>query len=134
MRLTHEWQHVVLADAVEADVADQHDLVVFLDEEFLQVHPRVLVQAGEQLGIHAGDTGRRFLQPFAVGILANGGQYFPHRAFDSRQVDPTHQRMFARFVGQAPGDRLMRFGIVHDLVRAEFRWKNRRADSGEMVE
>jgi GTP cyclohydrolase I len=42
---------VVLAHAVETDVADEDHLVVFLGEEFAEVDARVVVQAGEELDV-----------------------------------------------------------------------------------
>src|SRR2546429_2897184 len=38
-----------LAHAAKADVADEHDLVVFLREEFLRMNSRILLEAAEHL-------------------------------------------------------------------------------------
>ena len=80
-------QQVVLAHAVEADIADEHHLIVFLGEEFSQVEPRVVVQAAEKLGVHAGDAGRRFAETFAIRVFADGGEDFAHGPLDPGQID-----------------------------------------------
>ena len=101
----HERQHVMLAHAVEADVADQHHFVVLLGEELPQVVPGIVVQAAEQLGVHAGDAGRRFAQAFAIGIFADGGQNLAHGASNARLIDVAsglalHERAFVKFGSQ----------------------------------
>ena len=90
-----ERQHVVLAHAVEADVANEHHLIVLFGEEFAEVQPRLIVQAGKQLGVHASHAGRRFAEAFAVGVFADGGQNFADGAFDARLID---LRRFCRAV------------------------------------
>ena len=99
-----ERQEVMLAHAVEADVAHKDHLIVFLGEEFLEMHARVVVQAGKEFGIHAGHAGRRFAQAFAVGIFADGSEDFAHGALDSQLVDGRVDRcavFLGEFVGQA---------------------------------
>ena len=86
MGLAHERQHVVLAHAVEADVADQDDFVAFLGEELPQVATGILVQTGEQFGVHPRDPRRGLPKSLAVGILADGQEDFPHRPLDPRVV------------------------------------------------
>ena len=83
----HEGHQVVLAHAVEADVADQYDLVVFLRKELLQVDAGIVVQAAEQLGIHPCHTARRLSQPLAIRVFAHGGQQLPYGPLQPRQVD-----------------------------------------------
>ena len=53
--------------AAKLDVLDQDHLVVLLGERLLQVLARVGVQAGEHLGVHAGDAGRRLGRPSRSG-------------------------------------------------------------------
>ena len=94
----------MLAHAVEADVADQHHLVVLLGEEFAEVDARVVVQAGEQLGVHAGDAGRRFAQTFAIGVFADGGENFADGALDAGCIDAWSVRRgiaVVQFAGEA---------------------------------
>ena len=55
-----ERQQVVLAHAVEADVADEHHLVVLLGEELSQVDARVVVQAGRTARHTCGRRGPAF--------------------------------------------------------------------------
>ena len=59
----------------------------FSVKNFCRWQLRLVVQAGEQLGVHAGDAGRRFAQAFAVGIFADGGQNLADCPFDARQID-----------------------------------------------
>ena len=47
----------------------------------------IVVQAGEQLGIHASDAGRRFAQAFAIRVFADRGQDLAHGPLDPRGVD-----------------------------------------------
>ena len=55
----------------------------FSVKNFLQMPSRVVVQAAEQLGVHAGHAGRRFAQPFAIGVFAHGRENLAHRAVGS---------------------------------------------------
>ena len=106
----HERQHVVLAHAVETDVADQHDLVARFGEELSQVAARILVQAAEQLGIHAGHSGRGLAQALAVGVFAHRRQNLPHRTLDPQLVDRAfHQavQIVVHLAIQAAGDRFV---------------------------
>ena len=54
---------------------------------------RILVQAGEHLGVHPGDAARRLAQALAIRILADGRENLPHRVFDPRQVDLPLERL-----------------------------------------
>src|SRR5437773_2597596 len=49
--------------------------------------PRVVVQAGEQLGVHACDAIGGVEQPFAVRVFADGDQDFAHRGADALHVN-----------------------------------------------
>jgi hypothetical protein len=44
-------------------------------------------QAGEQLGVRAGDPGRGAAQAVAVGVFADGDQDLPDGRLDPLQVD-----------------------------------------------
>ena len=85
--VAHEGKEVVLADAVEGDVADEHDLVVFFGEGLAEMHLRVGVQPAEHLGIHAGHAGRRFQQALAIGIFTHSQQDLANGPFDSGMID-----------------------------------------------
>ena len=85
--VAHEWKKVMLADAVEGDVADEHDLVVFFGERLAKMHLRIGVQPAEHLRIHAGHAARRFQEPLAIGVLAYGQQDLSHSPFDAGMVD-----------------------------------------------
>ena len=85
--VAHEREEVVLADAVEGDVADEHDLVVLFVEGLREVHPRILPEAAEHLGVHPRHAGGRFEQAFAVGILPDGGEDFTDGPLDAGVVD-----------------------------------------------
>ena len=85
--LAQKRQHVVLAHALEADIADQDHFVVALGEKLLQMPAGIKVQAREELGIHAGHPGRCFLKPLAIGIFANGHQNLADGTFDPGMVD-----------------------------------------------
>ena len=58
MRMPVERREMVLALAVERDVAHHHHLVVVRFERDDQVARRVLVQTAEDLGVHLGDAPR----------------------------------------------------------------------------
>ena len=82
-----ERHEVVLARAVELDVADDDELVV-VDLEGRAEH--VLgrhVEAGEDLGVGARDACRRVEQPLAIRVLADGQQQLPHGSRSPRLVD-----------------------------------------------
>jgi len=72
VRLADERQQVVFAHRREIDVLHEHHLVVLLGERPPQRLARVLAQAGEHLGVHAGDAGRRFDEALALRVLADG--------------------------------------------------------------
>src|SRR5690606_39232171 len=86
MGLALERHQVVLAHAVEADVAQHDHFVVVFIEADLQVALGVVVQAAEQLGVHAGHAVGRALQAFAFGVLADRQQDLAHRPLDPRDV------------------------------------------------
>ena len=90
--LAHEWQQVMFAGAVEADVFDQDDFVVIFAKHLPQVRAGIFMQSRKEFGIHAGNAGRRLQQTFAVGVLANGPENFAHRAFDASMVHSVDQR------------------------------------------
>ena len=47
MRLANERQQMVFTDAFEADVFDEHHLVIFLGKRLLEQLARILFQSGE---------------------------------------------------------------------------------------
>ena len=52
--------------------------------------PGVLAQAGEGLGIGAGDARRRVEQALAIRVLADRDEDLAHRAGDPVMVHPEH--------------------------------------------
>ena len=81
MRLADDRCDVMLAMALEADVAQDDDLVIAVGllEGALQKLDGIGVVAGEIFLIGARDPRRRALQAFAVGIIAGIFQQEPHR-------------------------------------------------------
>jgi hypothetical protein len=87
VRLAREREQVVLAQRVELDVAQQHDLVIALVEDGLQVAAGVVLEARHQLAVRPGDPVGRLEQAFAIGIFADGDKDFPHGPLDAGDVD-----------------------------------------------
>lgn len=86
MRPAGKRKQVMLAHAVELDVPNQHDFIIILSENTLEMDARVGVQAGEYLRIHAGDPRGRFEQTLSVGVFSNGDQDFTHGVLDSLMI------------------------------------------------
>ena len=84
MRPADEGQQVVLADGIQGDVLDQHQLVVAgaLVEDFQKVFG-VCLQPGEDFLVHAGHPGGGFQQALPAGVLAHGLQDFPDGALQA---------------------------------------------------
>ena len=80
----------MFAHTVEADVADEHQLVVFFLEHALQVAGGVGVQASKQLGVHPGDASGSVFQAGALGILADGQQDLTHGRLNAGQIHVLH--------------------------------------------
>src|SRR5262249_15196049 len=87
-----EGDQMVLAGAVDLDVAHQHHLVVISVEYGAEDFLRMLPHPGKLLGIGPGDPARRAAEPVAVGILADGDEDLAHRALDAAQI---HARIAA---------------------------------------
>jgi hypothetical protein len=94
--LAHEGNHVVLAVAVELDVAYQHQLPVAVGilERPHQVLRGILMVAAEVLGHRRHDTARRVAQAVALQVLADVLEQAPH---------VVHGLLF----GDRPGDLLL---------------------------
>src|SRR2546421_1273076 len=78
---------MVLAEAVDLDVADQHHFLVVGLERGRQYLGGVDAQPGEQLGVRLRDPGRGLPQAVPVGVLADGDEDLPHRVLDPLEVD-----------------------------------------------
>jgi len=109
---------------MELDVAQEHDLVVAFAEDGLEMPPRIVLQPGHQLGIHAGDAVGRFQQSFAFGILSYviAAAVLPEVLrvlfFQRGRVTGKNVR---NFLGAAPMWGAM--GLVVDLLyRLQARW------------
>ena len=82
-----EGQEVMLADRVKSDVLENDHLVVAFLKTGCQLISRVLVQAGEELGVHPGDSLGGVLQSFAVDVFANRANDRGNGLADLRFVD-----------------------------------------------
>src|SRR3954452_126212 len=82
-----EGHQVVLAGRVHRDVLDQHQLVVVLVERARQDLPRVLPEAGEDLGVRAGHPRRGVLEPRPVGVLPHRDEQLPDGGLGTGAVD-----------------------------------------------
>ena len=76
VRATDDRHHVVLAVALQADVAQQHDLVVAVGllEGAFEQRDRIDVVAVEELLIGPGDAGRGIDQSLARRVVAGPAQ------------------------------------------------------------
>jgi len=84
---SHEGEEVMLAHAIEADVADEDDFVVaFLENSGEVVRGRGM-ESGEEFGVHASNTSRRFEQTFAIGIFPDCGENLTDGPFDPGEID-----------------------------------------------
>jgi hypothetical protein len=74
---------------------------------------RVDPQAGEELGVGAGDTGRGALQTVAVRVLTDGDEDLPDRFLDAGQVDGLLDRGAGELaVDQTRGEVVRLVGVV----------------------
>ena len=71
-----------------------------------QMVVRRLVQAGEDLFVHAGHAARRVEQTVAVGVLTDGGQDLADGRLDAGQVDGTELGIVGRDLASAPLERI----------------------------
>src|SRR5258706_3025643 len=78
---------MVLAEAVEFDVAEENDLVVALGEYGFQVALGIILEAGHQLGVGACDAVGGAKETFAIGVFADGDEDFAHGFFDAGDID-----------------------------------------------
>src|SRR5262245_14662014 len=83
MRLAHEWHHVMLALAIEGDVAHQHEVVVSADlvEGAVEHLGRALAIAAVELLIGIDDALGGLDQALACGVIARKGDQRAHRGF-----------------------------------------------------
>ena len=81
-----ERKQVMFAHALEADVLDEHDLVILFAEHFFEMPPRIGAQAAEHLRVHAGHARGRLAEAFAIRILAHGEKDLAHRLFNAWEV------------------------------------------------
>ncbi len=79
-------RQVVLAHAVEGDVAHQHNLAVALIKGHVEMARRVLFQAPEHFLVHAGHARGRFQQPLAIGVFPDTFQNQAHACFNLRCI------------------------------------------------
>ncbi len=82
-----ERHEVVLAGAVDLDVAHDDHLVVVDGEGRLQHALGRRVEAREGLGVGAGDPVRGVAEPLTVGVLTDGDEQLPHRRRGAVVVD-----------------------------------------------
>ena len=92
-RLAEERQQVVLAQAVERDVLDDHHLAVVDIEDGVVDQPLGIdVIAGGQLAVHAPHRAGRFREAVAVGILAHLDQDLAYGSLDRLARDEPSRR------------------------------------------
>ena len=88
----------MLAHAVEGDVADEHQFVVFLGEDFLQMPARIGMQPGKEFRIHPRDSAGGVEQPLAIRVFADRRENFANRSLDAREIDSRSSlRLIAHF-------------------------------------
>jgi hypothetical protein len=78
---------MVFANGMEIDVAEENDLIVSLGEDGTEMGAGIFAEAGEKLGVGAGDAGGGLGETFAVGVFADGQEDFTNRALDARVID-----------------------------------------------
>ena len=83
MRAAGHRQHVMLAEADDANVLEHDEFVIAADlvEGALEIVARIDVIAGEKLAIGARHTLRRVDQTLAIGIVARPFDENPHGRF-----------------------------------------------------
>jgi hypothetical protein len=87
VRPASEGEQVVFAEGVEFNIAEKDDLIVSFVEDGFEMRAWVLVHAGHQFGIGAGDAAGGFAEAFAVGVFADGDENLADGAFDTGVVD-----------------------------------------------
>jgi hypothetical protein len=108
---------VVLAHAHQLDVANQHQLFVVGLEGGGENLGRVDPQAGEELGVCAGDPGRGALQPVPVRVLTDRDEDLPDRLLDPPEVDGLLDRSTGELsVDQAGGEIVEAVVVVNQLL------------------
>ncbi|GAA3344383.1 hypothetical protein GCM10020358_47400 [Amorphoplanes nipponensis] len=108
-----ERQQVMLAEAHQLDVADQHEFLVVGLERRGEHLRRVDPQAGEELRVRAGDAGRGALETVAVRVLTDGDEDLPDRLLDAGQVDGLLDRGAGELaVDQTRGEVVGLVGVV----------------------
>ena len=112
MRDALERQQVVLAHAHHLDVADEHQLFVVGLEGGGEHLGRVDPQAGEELGVRAGDPGRGALQAVAVRVLADRDQDLPDRLLDPAEVDGLLDRASGELAVDQAGGEIVELVVV----------------------
>jgi hypothetical protein len=84
---------MVLTGAEHRDVLDEDQLLVMLVEGLLQHGVRIGIEAGENLLVGPGDSGRRVAEPVAVRVLADRDQQLAYGCFGT---GPVHRRSSVR--------------------------------------
>ena len=87
MRFAVEWEQVVLAHAVEGDVAQDDHLIVRDLEADLQELAGILGQPLEYLRIHLSDAPRCVDQTLTRGVVTHRLEHLNHGRADARLVD-----------------------------------------------
>jgi len=90
VHLPQEGQQVMLAQAVEVNVAhDDHLIVLDIEDGVVDEPHGVHVVAGGEFGVSTRDAGRRVEQPFALHVLADGREDVTHGAFNLTAAGPS---------------------------------------------
>ena len=86
VRLPEKRCQMVLAHAVERNVAHQHDFLMPLIEGHIEMTRRIFLQAAEHFLVHAGHARRRVQQPLALGVFPDTFQNQADACFDFRCI------------------------------------------------
>ena len=86
VRAPEERSQMVLAHAVEGNVAHEHDFLVALVEGHVEMPRRVLFQAAQHFLVHTGHARRRLPQPLALGVFPDAFQNQADACFDFRCI------------------------------------------------
>ena len=92
VRVPDEGQEVVLADRMERNVPEQHDLIVFFVKDGLEIRLRIDMQSAGKLRVRSRDTYRRPSQALTVRVLAKRNDNLSDRPLDAGEI----HRDFAR--------------------------------------
>ena len=99
MRATDERQHMVLAQAVEFDIADNdHLIVIHVKKRFIDHCNRIRAVTGQQFLKHARNPFRRFYQSLPFRVLADSFQHLRYRMLNQIHIDSAVDKQFSSLI------------------------------------